>query len=68
MLKEDYLKIVEEVGFENVEIVNESSAEGIWVNDPLAATIIEQLGITMEEAKELGKSVVSIKFSAVKPK
>ncbi|UCE37497.1 MAG: arsenite methyltransferase [Thermoplasmata archaeon] len=67
MLKEEYLKIVEEVGFENVEVVNESSAGDIWVNDPLALSIIEKLGITIEEAKELGKSIVSIKFSAVKP-
>jgi SAM-dependent methyltransferase len=68
LLKEDYLKIVEGVGFENVEVVSESSAGDIWVNDPLAVSIIEQLGITIKEAKEMGKSIVSIKFSAVKPK
>ena len=68
LLKEDYLKIVAEVGFENVEVVSESSAGDIWVNDPLAISIIEQLGITIEEAKEMGKSIVSLKFSAVKPK
>jgi SAM-dependent methyltransferase len=68
MLKEEYLSIVKDAGFENVEIVDESSAGDIWVNDPLAISIIEQLGITIEEAKELGKSIVSIKFSAVKPK
>ncbi len=68
MLKDEYLNIVEEVGFEKIEVVNESSAGDIWVNDPLAISIIEKLGITMEEAKEFGRSIVSIKFSALKPK
>ncbi|UCG69161.1 MAG: arsenite methyltransferase [Thermoplasmata archaeon] len=68
MLKDEYLKIVENVGFEQVEVVGESSAGDIWVNDPLAVSIIQKLGITMDEAKEMGRSIVSIKFSAVKPK
>jgi SAM-dependent methyltransferase len=68
MLKDEYLDIVKEVGFENIEILGESSAGDVWVSDPLAASIIEQFGITMEEAKEMGKSIVSLKFSAVKPK
>jgi ubiquinone/menaquinone biosynthesis C-methylase UbiE len=68
MLKEEYLGIVKEVGFENIEVLNESSAGEVWVTDPLASSIIEQLGITLEEAKELGRSIVSMKFSAEKPK
>lgn len=68
LLKDEYLKIVKDSGFENVEIVDESSAGEVWVNDPLAESVIKQLGITIEEAKEMGKSIVSIKFSAVKPK
>ncbi len=67
LLKDEYLKLVEEAGFENVEVVSESSAGDIWVNDPMAISIIEELGITIEEAKEMGKSIVSIKFSAIKP-
>jgi arsenite methyltransferase len=68
LLKDEYLKIVKDSGFEDVEIVDESCAGEVWVNDPLAESIIKQLGITIEEAKELGKSIVSIKLSAVKPK
>lgn len=67
MLKDEYFKLVEEAGFENVEVVSEGSAGDIWVNDPMAISVIEQLGITIEEAKEMGKSIVSIKFSAIKP-
>jgi SAM-dependent methyltransferase len=68
MLKDEYIKTVKEAGFKEVEIVSENSAGEIWVNDPLAVSIIKQLGISIEEAKELGKSIVSIKLSAVKPK
>jgi ubiquinone/menaquinone biosynthesis C-methylase UbiE len=68
LLKDEYLNIVKEAGFENIKILGESSAGEVWVNDPLAGSIIEQLGITIQEAKELGKSIVSMKFSAVKPK
>jgi SAM-dependent methyltransferase len=68
MLKDEYLSIVKEVGFENIEVLGESSAGDVWISDPLAVSIIEQLGITLDEAKELGKSIVSLKFSAVKPK
>lgn len=67
MLKDEYLKIVGDVGFEQMEVISENSAGDIWVNDPLAGSIIQKLGITMDEAKEMGKSIVSIKFSAVKP-
>jgi SAM-dependent methyltransferase len=67
MLKGEYLDIVYEVGFENIEVLGESSAGDVWVSDPLALSIIDQFGITIEEAKEMGKSIVSLKFSAVKP-
>ncbi len=68
MLKDDYLGVVKEAGFANIEILGEDSAGEVWVNDPLAGSIIEQLGITINEAKDLGKSIVSLKFSAEKPK
>ncbi|UCF07526.1 MAG: arsenite methyltransferase [Thermoplasmata archaeon] len=67
MLKDEYLGLVKETGFVDIEIVSESSAGDIWVNDPLAESIIAQLGLSIEEARELGKTIVSIKFSAVKP-
>jgi ubiquinone/menaquinone biosynthesis C-methylase UbiE len=67
LLKEEYLGIVRETGFKDIKIISESSSGDVWVEDPLAGSIIQQLGITLEEAKDLGKSVVSIKFSAEKP-
>ncbi|UCE73389.1 MAG: arsenite methyltransferase [Methanomassiliicoccales archaeon] len=68
MLKDEYLDVVKESGFTDIEIVGETSSGNVWLNDPLAESIIKTIGISMEEAKELGKSIVSIKFSAVKPK
>jgi SAM-dependent methyltransferase len=68
MLKDEYLNVVKEAGFENIEILGENSAGEVWVNDPLVGSIIEQLGITIEEAKALGSSIVSMKFTASKPK
>jgi SAM-dependent methyltransferase len=68
MLKDEYLNVVKEAGFENIEILGENSAGEVWVNDPLVGSIIEQLGITIEEAKALGRSIVSMKFTAIKPK
>ena len=68
LLKDEYLGLVSEAGFREVKIISESSfpVDAI-VNDPLAKTIMENLKITPEEAADLGNSVVSIKFSAVKP-
>jgi SAM-dependent methyltransferase len=67
MLKDHYLGIVRDTGFENINIISESSSGDVWVNDPLAESIIEHLGITLEEARDLGNSVVSLRFSAEKP-
>jgi SAM-dependent methyltransferase len=67
LLKDEYLGIVKETGFVDIEIISESSSGDIWANDPMAEPIIAQLGITLEEAKDLGRSIVSMKFSAVKP-
>ena len=67
MLKDEYLKVVKEAGFIDIEIINEVSSKNVWLNDPLAESIIKTIGISIEEGKELGKSIVSLKFSAVKP-
>ncbi len=67
MLKDEYLSVVKEAGFENIDIVSETSSGNVWLNDPLAESVIKTIGISLEEAKELGKSIVSMKFSAVKP-
>ncbi len=67
MLKHEYLEVVKEAGFQDVKIISEVSSEGIWVNDPLSKSLIEELGLSTEEVQDFARSVVSIKFSAVKP-
>jgi ubiquinone/menaquinone biosynthesis C-methylase UbiE len=68
MLKDEYLKVVKEAGFGDVEVLSEDIRGDVLENDSLASSIIEQLGISHEEIKDLARSIVSLKFSAVKPK
>lgn len=68
MLKDEYLGLVKDVGFKDVKIISESvfPTESL-IKDPVAQSIVKELQITPEDILEVGKSVVSIKFSAVKP-
>jgi len=68
MLKDEYLKVVKDAGFGDVEVLSEDIRGDVWENDSLASSIIEQLGISHEEIKDLARSIVSLKFSAIKPK
>ena len=67
MLKSDYLKVIHEAGFRNVEVVGESvmPLDG-WVNDPIANSIIEALNISHDQVDEIIGSVLSIRVRAVK--
>jgi SAM-dependent methyltransferase len=68
MLKDEYLGLVKEVGFNDVKIISESvfPTESL-VKDPVAQSIIKELKVTPEEILEVGSSIVSLKFSATKP-
>ncbi|UCH89007.1 MAG: arsenite methyltransferase [Thermoplasmata archaeon] len=68
MLKNEYLQVVQDVGFEDIEIKSEVGVPAdIWFNDPIAKSIIEGLNISEDDAKDVAASIVSLKFSAVKP-
>jgi SAM-dependent methyltransferase len=68
MLKDEYLKLVKEAGFNDVEIVGETGFNtDAWIKDPIAKSIIEGLKIPTEKVEEFGSSIVSLKFSAIKP-
>ncbi len=68
MLKDEYLKLVEEVGFSNIQIVSESTfSTDTLIKDPIANAITEELKVSEAELRDVGKSVVSIRFSAIKP-
>jgi arsenite methyltransferase len=68
LLKDDYLGLVKEAGFSDVEIVSESAfPTDSLIKDPIAKAIIEELKVSEAELRDVGKSVVSLKFSAKKP-
>lgn len=68
MLKDEYLDIVKSVGFEEIKIEGEvSTPPELWMNDPLALSVKKQFKLSDEEVKEFAGSIVSLKFSAVKP-
>ncbi len=68
MLKEAYLEMIKEAGFQNVKIVDENifSLEYL-ANDPAIQAIIGELNLTGEAITDIGNSVVSVKVNGVKP-
>jgi len=67
--KEEYLGYIKQAGFQNVEVINETSFPmELVANDPTATKVIENLKISAERLKDLSGSVVSIKVYGVKPK
>ncbi len=62
----EYLATIAAAGFEEVEIVSEVSARGMW-DEATAREIAGSLGISPERAGELADSIVSMKVRAVKP-
>jgi SAM-dependent methyltransferase len=68
LMKEDYLRIVRDVGFENVKVLDEKTfALDLFVNDPTAKAIIDKLDITEKDIKDFEKTVLSISVEARKP-
>jgi ubiquinone/menaquinone biosynthesis C-methylase UbiE len=67
MIKEEYLKAIEQVGFRGVKVVNETkySIESI-LNDPEVKAAIKRLRITKEQLKKVADSVWSIKVCGIK--
>lgn len=67
-LKGEYLKMIEDAGFVDVNVTEETQFPlDCIVSDPTAGNVIEELDATEEELEKLAKSVVSLKVSARKP-
>jgi hypothetical protein len=66
--KDEYLHKIEEAGFQDIEVMDETSfpVEFI-VNDPAVKAIIEKSGLPREKLKDIARSVVSIKVYGAKP-
>ena len=65
--KEDYLNKIKQAGFEQVQVVSETNALELMVDEPDIKALIEELELTKAAVAKLSGAVVSIKVSAVKP-
>ena len=66
-MKEDYLSMLRRAGFTQVEVVGESPFNiGDMVNDPLVKAILDEANLSVDDAREAGRSVVSLKVVARK--
>lgn len=67
-LKDEYIKIIEAEGFQNVRIVGETSFPiDYLINDPKAQAILRNLDISPERLRQIAETIVSVKIYGVKP-
>lgn len=68
ILKDEYIKAIKEAGFQDVEVIHETSFPIKSItNDPTANDFIEKFNIPVGKVEEMVSSVQSIKVSAAKP-
>lgn len=69
IIKEEYLRLMEESGFKDVRIIDESPiGKDAWNEQLLPDSITEQFNIPSEDLEDFASSIVSIKVQAIKPK
>jgi arsenite methyltransferase len=67
-MKSEYLQAVREAGFTDVRILDEAYFPvELMANDPTAKAIINKSTITIDEIKDVGHSVASVKVQGTKP-
>ncbi|MCS7097291.1 MAG: arsenite methyltransferase [Candidatus Methanomethylicia archaeon] len=67
-LKNEYLKLIKSAGFKNVKILRESQfPTNLIIGDSTAKVLMEEFGISNQEAKEYANSIVSITVYGIKP-
>jgi arsenite methyltransferase len=65
--KNEYIKTIEDAGFHEVKIIDETSFPIDYIlNDPLVKTMIENMKIPLETVKDTINSVSSIKVHGIK--
>jgi len=66
--KNEYLGAIQAAGFQGTKIIDETTTPAeLLANDPSAREIVKNLNLSREKAKDLARSVISMKVSAVKP-
>ena len=67
-MKPEYLQAVKDAGFTDVRVVDEAYFPiELMANDPTAKAVIDKSGITIDEIKDMGHSVASVKVQGTKP-
>lgn len=67
-MKDKYLQLIKEAGFEKVKIVEETPfAVEYMINDPTAKAVIKASKLSTEKVKEIANTVASIKVFGIKP-
>jgi SAM-dependent methyltransferase len=68
MKKEQYLKLIEDAGFQQIDVQDEEYFSlGLGSEDAMAKAIAKEMDIPIERLGEIARSVVSIKIGALKP-
>jgi hypothetical protein len=66
-LKRDYLQMIEDAGFEDMHVLDETAfIKDVQPDDPMLREILSHVDVSADELHRLGKSVVSIKIRAFK--
>jgi SAM-dependent methyltransferase len=66
-MKEEYLSMLRHAGFSGIDVVGESPFNiGDMVNDPMVRAIIDEAKLSVDDARQAGRSVVSLKVVARK--
>ena len=67
--KQTYIDLVRAAGFGDVEILEESPVSiDCMLNDPAAASIMEQMNLPPEMVERLGEFIASVKLTGTKPR
>lgn len=65
--KDEYVNIMNNAGFKDIQVVEESAIDfSELANDPSANKISNDLGLDIEQLKEIAKNIKSAKISAIK--
>ena len=67
MVRDDYLACIAAAGFQDIEVVDETPFPfDCLVNDPLAKAVIEKERLSIDAAKEIATTILSLKVRARK--
>jgi ubiquinone/menaquinone biosynthesis C-methylase UbiE len=66
--KTEYIKAIKTAGFEKVKVVSEDTYPlDLFLDDSTAKSIMSDLKITREQAKDISSSIASVKVQGFKP-